>query len=261
MKRLPKTHVGRPCRRAGHTERYADGKCRTCAVERLTENYWAYQKRRGLSEPQKAAKARAKARKLGREIYYGCPAALPDIENILPRRPAARNARLIAGRACRAVGEGACPRLEGGPRAGPQRQARTRRASRVRFAALAGGSHVVTSRHSRYLAVPASSPRRCPLGRRGTSSSISPRRCGSPRRSAGRAHREDRRLLLDASRVLVRQIVSTAKIAHTRRQQNGRTPEERATRRIAAKAEVKAIAAKARAICVLDTVVTLLSGS
>ena len=72
MKRSPKTHVGRPCRR-GHTERYASGKCRTCAVERLTASYRAFQKRRGPTKPQRAAKARAQARKIGRTTYQGQP--------------------------------------------------------------------------------------------------------------------------------------------------------------------------------------------
>jgi hypothetical protein len=64
---------------------------------------------------------------------------------------------------------------------------------------------------------------------------------------------EDRRLLLDASRVLVRQVLSTAEIVR-RRRQDGRTPEERTQRRAVAKAEVTALATKVRTICVLDTV-------
>jgi hypothetical protein len=72
MKRSPKTHVGRPCRR-GHTERYADGKCRTCAVERQTEHYRRLQQRRGPTKPERAAKARANARKAKRTFYRGQP--------------------------------------------------------------------------------------------------------------------------------------------------------------------------------------------
>jgi hypothetical protein len=73
VRKPPETFIGRPCRRAGHTERYADGKCRTCAVERQTALYRVYQKRRGPTKPELAAKARAKARAAGRTFYRGQP--------------------------------------------------------------------------------------------------------------------------------------------------------------------------------------------
>jgi hypothetical protein len=63
---------------------------------------------------------------------------------------------------------------------------------------------------------------------------------------------EDRRLLLDASRVLVRQALSAVEIVRRRRHQDGRTPEERAERRAAAKAEVTKLVAKVREVAVLD---------
>jgi hypothetical protein len=82
-------------------------------------------------------------------------------------------------------------------------------------------------------------------------------RMGEERLAEALAERieEDRRLLLDASRVLVRQALTTETIVRRRRRQDGRTPEERSQRRIAAKAEVKKLVEKVREVAVLDMVV------
>jgi hypothetical protein len=74
MRSPPATFEGLPCRRAGHTERYrSTGKCVACQRSHLMRRHRAFQKLRGLTEPQRAAKARAKARRLGREFYIGMP--------------------------------------------------------------------------------------------------------------------------------------------------------------------------------------------
>jgi hypothetical protein len=63
---------------------------------------------------------------------------------------------------------------------------------------------------------------------------------------------EDRRLLLDACAVLVRQTISTIETTRRRRHQDGRTPEERTQRRAAAVAEVTKLAEKVREVAMLD---------
>jgi hypothetical protein len=57
---------------------------------------------------------------------------------------------------------------------------------------------------------------------------------------------EDRRLLVDACTVLVRQALTPIETVRRRRRQDGRTSDERAQRRAVATAEVKAVAAKVK---------------
>jgi hypothetical protein len=71
---------------------------------------------------------------------------------------------------------------------------------------------------------------------------------------------EDRRLLVNACTVLIRQALTAQTIVRRRRQQNGRTPLERAQRRDLATAEVRTIAGKVRVSLVLDMPVMLISG-
>jgi hypothetical protein len=67
-------YLGQPCRNGHSDERYkANGKCVACHRERLTARHRAFQKRRGPTKPELAAKARAKARKAGRTFYKGQP--------------------------------------------------------------------------------------------------------------------------------------------------------------------------------------------
>jgi hypothetical protein len=74
MRKPPETFIGKPCRAAGHTERYlTTGKCVQCQRGHLIRRYRVLQKQRGSTEPQRAAKARATARRLGREFYIGMP--------------------------------------------------------------------------------------------------------------------------------------------------------------------------------------------
>jgi hypothetical protein len=72
--RPDQVYLGPPCRHGHSGERYtATGKCTECQRSQLLARYRAFQKQRGATEPQRAAKARATARRLGREFYIGMP--------------------------------------------------------------------------------------------------------------------------------------------------------------------------------------------
>jgi hypothetical protein len=67
-------YMGKPCSRGHSGERYLSSrKCCECQREQLHAAYRAFQKRRGLTKPERAALARDKARAVGKLFFFGQP--------------------------------------------------------------------------------------------------------------------------------------------------------------------------------------------